>query len=789
MPTQKDIADLRTEILLKLRMPEVCSDRCRIITKSYKETEGEPMIIRRAKAFRKILSEMPITIQDWQLVVGNFASEPFKTSVYPEYTAGWILEEMDDLATRGGDKFKVSKAVKQVLKENIPYWKGKTVEEMINNMIPESVKNAEKASLIASSLKSAGIGQILPHYTKVLEKGFNGIIEDIKGMQATLDATAVDYFERSQFYNACLICCDAVLNHARRFSELAHRLAENETNEQRRGDLLKIAEICAKVPANPANSFLEALQSFWLTHILLSVSAAGQAITVGRFDQFMYPYYIQDIEEGNLSREEAKRWLSSCWLNFNQVLTFYPKKTAYLYAGYPISQQPELGGLKEDGTDATNDLSELCLEVESELCLHQPDIGIIYHEGMSDEFLMKACKLLSLAAKPKFFNYETGVKQLIGKGASPEEARQGLAFVGCVAPAMVGKSWGPLNWGFLSLPKCLELALNNGVDPLTGIQAGPATGNAENFISYSEIEEAFYGQMNNAVKQQMILNDALEIAHRDLVPLPFESILVDDCLEKGLPLASGGAHLNNPAIEGVGLSTVADSLMALKKLVFKEHSITMKALLEALSVNFNNNEIIRQKLISKAPKYGNDIDEVDFIARDIGRAFSKEVERYRSPRGASYCAGLYSISAHAAMGMGIGATPDGRKAGEPFSDGLSPVQGAPKNGPTAVINSVCKIDHVAAKNGTLLNMKFHSSIMNDPEKIKKFIGLLRAFMKQGGYHVQFNIIDTAQLKDAQNNPDAYPELLVRVAAYIALFTQLPKEIQDDIIKRTELSVG
>lgn len=789
MKTQEEIENLRAEVLNKLRMPEVCVERCRIITESYKETEGEPMIIRRAKAFHQILNEIPIAIEGWQLVVGNFASEPFKTAVYPEYTAGWLLEEMDELETRGGDKFILSEPDKKVLKEIIPYWKGKTVEELVNNMVPDSVKRAENSSLIASSLKSAGIGQFLPNFQKVLQKGFNGIIEAISRKKEALDSTRGDYLKHSLFYEAGLICCDAVMDHSQRFSKLAKDLSENEKDDERRNELLKIAEICEKVPANPAESFFEALQSFWFTHILMSISAAGQAITVGRLDQFMYPYYRQDIEGGSLTREEVKRWLRSCWINFNQIITFYPKKTAYLYAGYPMAQEPELGGLKEDGTDATNDLSELCLEVEAELRLHQPDVAVIYHQDMKDDFLLKACRLLPLAAKPKFFNHDIGVLQLLGKGATLDEARRDIGFVGCVESGLVGKSWGPFNWGFMSFPKCLELALHNGVDPMSGVQVGPETGNAEDFSSYSELENAFKEQMKNAVKQDMILNDAMEIAHRDLVPLPFESLMVDDCLEKGIDLASGGAYLNTPATEGIGIATAADSLMAMKRLVFEEKSITIKALLDALGSNFENNEIMRQRLISKAPKYGNDIDDVDFIAREIASLYSKEVEKYCSPRGATYRAGLYSVSAHTAMGIGLGATPDGRKAGEPFSDGLSPVQGVVENGPTALIKSVSKLDHAAMTNGTLLNMKFHSAIMDDPNKLQKFVDLLRTFMRLGGYHVQFNIIDSARLKDAQNNPEAYPQLVVRVAAYIALFTQLPKELQDDIIKRSELEIA
>ncbi|MCX6262633.1 MAG: formate C-acetyltransferase/glycerol dehydratase family glycyl radical enzyme [Bacteroidia bacterium] len=783
-----ELDQLRKKVLSKLRMPEVCVERIKLITESYKETEGQPMIIRRAKAFRKILNEIPITIENWQLIVGNFASEPFKTSIYPEYAADWILEEIDTLSTRPGDKFILSEENKKILSKIIPYWKGKTVEELTNNITPETVKNAERNYLIASPLKNAGLGQFLPNFKKILQKGFMGIKEEGLKRKEHLDTKDKDFIRQSLFYEAALICCEAVVEYARRHSRLAKELAVKEQNEYRRNDLLKISEICEKVPAQPAKTFLEALQSFWLTHILASISAAGQGITVGRLDQFMYPYYKKDIDDRKLTREEAKRWLTSCWINFNQILTFYRKKTAHLYAGYPIAQEPEIGGLNEKGQDATNDLSELILEVEASLNLHQPDIAVIYHSKMKDDFLLKACKLIPGAGKPKFFNNDVAIQQLVRKGATREEAKNDIGFVGCVESALSGKSYGPFNWGFLSLPKCLELALNDGRNPVTGEQVGVLTGNPERFKTFNQFKNAVKKQIAYGVKQHIILNDAMEIAHSQLVPLPYESLLVDGCVEKGIDLTSGGAYLNMPAFEGIGLGTVADSLMAVKKLVYEEKSVKLKELLEALKSNFKDKEILRQTLINGAPKYGNDIDEVDLLAQEIADCFRNEVEKYQSPRGVHYCAGLYSLSAHAAMGGGLGATPDGRKAGEPFSDGLSPAQGVCKTGPTAVIKSVCKIDHSAMTNGTLLNMKFHTMIMNNTEKLEKFVALLRTFMKLGGFHVQFNVINTETLRDAQKNPERYPELIVRVAAYVALFTQLPKELQDDIINRSELTL-
>ena len=782
-----EFGDLRAEVMKKLTMPEVSVDRCRLVTQSYKETEGQPMIIRRAKAFHKVLSEIGLTIEPWQLVVGNFATAPFETSIYPEYAAAWILDEMEQLATRRGDKFLVSEDAKGELVEIIPYWAGKTVEEAVNNMLPGSVRTAEMESLISSAVKNEGIGQFLPDYEKVLRTGFRGIAKRIAEAKEKSDPTRGDYLKRTLFYDAALICCDAVRIYAQRYAALAKDLA-SKAKSQRKKDLLKIAEICERVPEHPARSFLEALQSFWFTHILMSVASAGQGITVGRFDQYMYPYYTEDLDDGGLTREEAKRWLKSCWVNFNQILTFYPEKTALIWAGYPIAQQPEIGGVKSDGTDATNDLSHLILEVEAEVSLHQPDLGVIYHRNMADDFLLKACQVLPLGGKPKFFNYDVSIMQLLGKGATLQEARRDCAYVGCVEPNLVGKSWGPNNCGFVNLAKCLELALNNGSSLQSGADVGPRTGDPEALSSFDKLMAALKEQIRFAVAQHMILNHAIEIAHRELMPLPFESLMVEGCIEKGMDLTAGGAYLNKPAIEGVGLANVADSLMAVKKFVFDERSITMGELHDALRTNFEGQEILRQKLIHGAPKYGNDVDEVDFLAREIAMFYSDEVAQYVSPRGVTYCAGLYSVSAHAGTGMGVGATPDGSKAGEPLSDGVSPTQGVCENGPTAVIRSVCKIDHGAVPNGTLLNMKFPSGIMDDERKLRKFGHLLRTFMDLGGYHVQFNVVDTATLIAAQEHPEDYPELLVRVAAYVALFTQLPRELQDDIIRRSELAV-
>ena len=780
--------DVRMEILEKMQMPEVCIERMRLITESYKETEPEPMVIRRAKAFRKILTEIPITIERWQKLVGNYASKPLMTSIYPEYGAAFILEEMDRFAVREGDRFNISDENKKILKELTPYWIGKTVEDAVDNMTPESVKVAERNSLISSAVKNEGCGDLLPNYENVFKKGILGIIEDFENAKEKSDPKDGDYLQRNLFYDAALISCKAVLTYAERFAKVAVTMAEKEEDAIRKEELNHIAAICRKVPANPATTFVEALQSLWLSHVLMYVEAGGTGITLGRLDQYMYPYYKNDIENGQLTRESAKDWLRNLWFNLNQMLTFYPESTAQIWAGNPFAQQPEVGGVKADGTDATNELSDLILEVEGDVSLQQPDLGVIYHKKMKDSFLTKACKLLPLGGKPKFFNQELSIMHLLGKGATLEEANEHGAFIGCVAAHLVGKSWGPNNYGFVNLAKCLELALNNGVSPSSDEQVGPHTGMPEGFISFEEFKEAVKEQIASGIENHMILNHAIETAHREMVPLTFESVMIEGCLEKGKDLTAGGAYLNKPGIEGVGLASLADSLMAVKKFVYDEKFLPMKDLIGILKSDFEGQEPLRKKLLNDSPKYGNDIDEVDYLAREMAQFFCKEVGKYTTPRGVTYCAGLYSVSAHGALGEGISATPDGRKAGRPLSDGISPTQGVCMNGPTAVINSVCKLDHSSAYNGTLLNMKFPLEVIESDLKLKAFVNLLKTYMSNGGYHVQFNVVNADVLRDAQENPEKYPELLVRVAAYVALFTLLPKNLQDDVIERSEISM-
>jgi len=780
--------ELRREVLAKLRTPKLRIEKALIETEAYREYEGDPPIIRAAKIFYKLAKEIPITIEDWQLIVGSPSAEPFTVSPHPIASWRWVNTELDTFPVREGDRYIVSEDDKKTLREVLPWWKGKSIEDKVRSALPEDVLIAYEVGLIDSGYISNGSGNYAPNYEKVLRKGMYGIMEDIKEKMKALDITKPEDYKKYLFYKATLICCEAAIIYAKRFADLARELSRRETREERRRELLFIAQNCERVPAYPARNFPEALQSVWFVHVLAHFEVHGAAgIVLGRLDQYLYPYFKDYVREAGI--EEAKKWLKNFWININQILLFLPKRTSLIWSGHPISEQPTIGGVNAKGEDATNELTELIIEVEKEVRLQQPDIAIMYHKNIKEELLEKSCEILPLTMKPKFFNYETALQHVLDKGATLEEAMEGLVIIGCVSSGIAGRTWGNNNMAFVNLPKVLELTLNNGIDPLTGRKVGPASGDPSTFKSFDEFFNAFKEQLRHAIRMAVILSIVIENTHKEVNPQPFASILVDDCIDKGLSVWEGGARYNIAGIEGVGLATLADSLAVIKKFTFEERRVPLTELIKALHNNWKGYEYLRQVIINEAPKFGNDDDYVDNIASEVAKIFCEEVSKYRTPRGTPYYPALYSVSAHVGLGRFTGATPDGRYAREPLSDGASPAQGRCLIGPTGVIKSLTKLDHRIATNGTLLNMKFNASLLRSPEKRKKFIALLKTYMELGGYHVQFNFIDTEILREAQRFPEKYPELLVRVAAYVAQFTALPKELQDDIIARSELDLA
>jgi pyruvate formate-lyase/glycerol dehydratase family glycyl radical enzyme len=772
---------LRSEILSRITMPKLRVEKALIVTEAYKETEGQPMILRRAKALREILLRIPIQIEDWQLVVGSPSAEPFTVSPNPEASWRWVLTELDALSTRDGDKYLVAEEDKRVLKETLQWWRGKSIEEGVLDLLPPEVVEAFENGLIDSAYVSQGSGNFSQNYGRILAKGFLSVQKEIEERRSRVDVSDPAGQEKSLYYQAALICCEAMIAHSARYAVLARKMAREETREARKRELELIADHCERVPAHPARDFFEALQSFWFTHALVHIEVSGGGgVVAGRLDQTLYPYFKQ------ADKPEAKRWLENLWINYNQIRQFLPKRASFIWSGNPIAEQPTIGGVNEKEEDASNELTELMLEVDREVALPQPDIALMYHKKINEEVLEKACETLLVTAKPKFFNYEVARDQVLAKGATPEDVRKGLVTIGCVTSGIEGQIWGN-NMIFLNLGKCLELALNEGMDPLSGKQIGCKSGTPARFSAFDDVLTAFKNQLRHAVGLSAQFSATIEKVHGDLNPQPLASLFIDDHLEKGLPPWKGGSRLSIQGIAGVGFATVIDSLAAIETMVFDERSLEMTDLMEALRSNFEGKwEERRHRLLNLAPKFGNDDDKPDRLAAEIADFYCGEVRKYNCRRDVPYYPSLYSVSAHLGLGQFVGATPNGRKAGRPLSDGMSPSQGACFNGPTAVIRSMTKIDHSAVLNGTLLNMKLNGSFLKGVENRKKFIALLKTFMELGGYHVQFNFIDRETLKEAQVHPEKYQDLLVRVAAYVAQFVQLPRDLQEDIINRTEL---
>lgn len=780
--------EFRAQILAKLRKPKLCIRKAQILTEAYRETEGEPMVIRMAKALHKVTNEMPIWIAEWQIIVGGLASEPFAVPFCPDGSWRWIVEELDTLDKREGDKYEVDEDDKAALLSLIEYWKGRSIEDAVMARLPQEAKEAYVAGLISSGYVTTRSGNFILDYERVINEGLDKVMDYAKERMAALDLSRVDDYRKWLYYQAVLISCDAAIDFAERYAKLAEDMAQSTTDGVRRQELLKISEACHRVPRYPARNFHEALQSFWFIHVLAHYeTGATGGMSVGRLDQYLYPYYKRDIESGSITRSEAARLIADYFINQNQIMMAHDKRRASIFAGHPLSEQPTLCGTTAEGKDASNDLSILLLEVDRELGLPQPDIAVMWHPCINEKVLDKACESLPRTMKPKFFNLSIAQEHARRKGAIQEDIGTDLANVGCVSSVIAGKTWGNNNMGFINLGRALELAIYGGLDPGSGKRIGVTTPSLVECSSYEEFLEAFKAQVSHTIRLGVMLANVVELVHSELSPQPFASMLIGDHLELGAPAWSGAARYNMPGLEGVGLGTVADSLAAIKKVVFEDRKVSTEELVKALNANFEAPyEWVRHILVEGAPKFGNDEEYVDSIATEVAAYFCHEVGKHSGPRGVRYTPALYSVSAHVGLGEYVGATPNGRGRAEPLSDGMSPSQGVCRKGPTAVIKSVSRVDHALATSGTLLNMKLNVGLFRSREGKEKFKAMLRAFMELGGYHVQFNIVDTEVLKEAQRHPEKYPDLLVRVAAYVAQFTHLPKEVQDDIIARSEL---
>lgn len=764
--------------------PEVFAERAVLVTQAYSETEGQPTVLRRAHMMRRILEGTAAVIRDGELIVGCKTPAILGSPLYPEVACDWVEAEIDTLPFRNEAPFHVSEETKRILRSEVfPFWGGKQVYDRIVELLPQKVEQGSAEGLFFNYFLNRTIGHITVDYETVLKKGLYGLRADIEKKLQSITYKDRGSLKKLYQLKAAIICCDAAIGFANRYAKTAKRQAETQRDPVRRVELEHIANICQRVPANPAGNFHEALQSFWFIHLILNLETNSYAIGPGRFDQYMYPYYRKDMAEGVLTDDQAWELLACLWLKFNELTVVKEGGTAKASTTYNDFQNLNLGGQDVEGQDAVNELSYLCLDVTGRLRPPQPQISVLISTKTPGLFLEKACDIVQLGfGMPAIFNDDEKVQALLHKGKTLEDARLG-GINGCVEPVVPGKD-NMASSGYLNICKCLELALNNGVNPLTGTLLGPRTGNPHDFSSFDEVWEAFEKQLRHAISLKVLYDSIARQVYAEFCPVPFTSLLVKDCLEKGKDFHDGGARYNLPLMCGVGIGTAADSLAAIKKLVFEEQKMRLEELASCTLANFKGAEELRQVLLTVPPKWGNGDEYVDGIAASVVTLFCDELEKHVNEEGVSYAANMIPTTTHIWFGFLTGATPDGRLANTPLSEGISPVQGMDREGPTAIMRSMSRLDHPRCC-GTLLNMKFHPTALSGRDGLRKFAHLIRTYFSLGGHHVQFNIVSTETLRAAQEKPDEYRNLIVRVAGYSDYFTRLSRDTQEEIISRTE----
>ena len=779
--------------------PKVCVERARFVTESYRENEPFPTVIRRALGLAKTLQNMTIFILDGELIVGNQISAPRGVPVFPEMACRWIEEELPDIRKRP-EKFEIGEEDAKLLAgEILPYWKGRSVQDLIYGALsPELQKDLDSGVFNLGLHLSKGIGHFLLDYGKVLEVGCEGVLREVEERAALLDpAVNPGDVEKRHFLEAVRIVYEAVIRFCERYAGLAEREASRERSATRREELLEIALICRKVPARPAESFREALQAFWFIQLVPHIDSDGTAISPGRFDLYMGPYLEKDLERGVITPDQAQDLVDQLWLKFNQILSLWKAEDARYFGGFPISQNLIVGGVDKGGRDVTNTLSYLCLRATERLKLPQPALSARLHGETPPEFLDAIVQVIATGSgMPALFNDEVVVPALRNRGAGLQDARD-YAIIGCVEPGWQGRGCCVSNAAYFNLLKCLELTLGNGATlgatPGCGLpageRAGPQTGEPADFRSMDDLLAAYEAQICYWVKRRVAIFNTIETIHARVIPFPFNSALVHDCLKEARDYMSGGARYNLNGTQGVGIANVADSLTAIKRLVYDEGRLALPELVQVLRMNYEKQGDLRCFVASRLPRYGNDEEEADGYARFCGRVYCREVEKYVSPRGAKYHPGLYPVSANVPLGKCVAASPDGRLAGEPLADGIAPSHGADRKGPTAVLLSASKLDQFLASNGTQLNQKFPHSLLGSDKMRAKFAHYLRTFVSLPVMEVQFNVVNRDTLLEAQALPDRHRDLVVRVAGYSAFFNDLDRSTQDDIIGRTEQTLG
>lgn len=766
--------------VLKTRMLEqpryVSIEQALIITKTYQEHETDSKQVKRAWSLYNALTQIEIGIEPEELIVGNRTKGVRYGVVFPESGISWVDREFETIPTRPQDKFLVHpEDIETFRKVIVPYWKGKSLEDIVHQRIGDEISEISKVVKINQTDHAQG--HICPNVKEWLELGPAGVIA--KAEKNLVGANA----SQQEFYRCVILVMQGVQKFMQRYADLLEEKADFYPKYT--ASMRELAKICQNLQNRPAQSFHEALQSTWFLFVVLHMESNASSFSPGRLDQILYPYYQKDLAEKKMDDDQALEMIECLWLKFNEIVYLRNKNSAKYFAGFPIGFNVAVGGQDENGNDASNALSHLLIQAQEDIGLPQPNLSVRLFEHTDQALLTHAVKCVSKGSgMPQFFNDKAIVSPLMDLGISKQDALN-YAIVGCVELTTHGNNLGWSDAAMFNMNKVLELTLNHGKCLLTGKQMGPDLGSLSTYASFSDLEAAYQKMMDYFIEKMIPCCEGVEKAHIDCLPTPFLSAVIDDCMDKGMDVTAGGAHYNLSGIQMIQVANLADSLAAIKELVYDKKKVDASHLEKALQNNFVGDEVLRQMLLHRVPKYGNDVAWVDELGAKWALYFREQLRKYKNYRNGPYHTGMYTVSAHVPMGQNVGASADGRFVQDPLADGgLSAVYGRDIQGPTAVLKSVSKMDNSCTTNGGLLNMKFLPDFFKTEAGITKFCNFLRAFVDLEVPHIQFNVVSKENLLDAQKHPDQYRSLTVRVAGYTAYFTELAGDLQNEIIART-----
>ena len=770
------VKNIRERILSEPRYASI--EQAMIITDTYKKNENQPRIIQRALALKASLEQIKITVHPDELIVGNRTAGVRAGVVFPEAGSSWVDREFETLPTRPQDKFNVHEEdIETFRKEIYPYWKGKSLEDVLDERYGKEIKEIEKVVKITQ--KDHAQGHINPNVAEWLEYGPAGYR---KMAEEKLETATKE--SQKQFYQSVMIVMKGVQHFMMRYHDLLMKEAENQPAEVK-ASMEKVAEICKNISIRPAESFHEAVQSTWFLFVVLQMESNASSFSPGRLDRHLISYYERSIADGSMTKQDALEIIECMWLKFNEIVYMRNSGGAKYFAGFPIGFNVAIGGQDENGKDYSNELSFLFLEAQKHIGLPQPNLSVRLHEETGEELLKEAVRTVALGSgMPQFFNDKAVIPAIEELGIEEKDALD-YAIVGCVELTTQGNNLGWSDSAMFNLNKALEVTLTGGICLLTGEQIAPNYGSLPEYETFEDVENALKKQIDYFMDKMLLACEEVEKAHIDLLPSPFLSATIDNCMEKGVDVTAGGAKYNLSGIQMIQVANLADSLASLKQLVFDEKRFSKEEVLDALKNNFEGYEFMRTVMVNKVPKYGNDNEFVDAMGAKWANYFKDRLRTFTNYRGGPYHTGMYTVSAHVPMGQNVGASLDGRRAMEPLADGgMSPVYGRDIKGPTAVLKSVSKLDKTCTTNGGLLNMKFLPEFFTTEIGVQKFANFLRTFVDLEIPHIQFNVVRKEDLIAAKKNPEQYRSLTVRVAGYTAYFTELAGDLQDEIIART-----